>query len=62
MTLKNTCLDCGKPTRTHFCLDCLTSEQAIEETRREAEDIATMAGVTVAEVVDELFPHLKGKM
>lgn len=54
MALPNICLECGAPSRTHFCLDCIEAEQREEENLREAEDIAYLAGVEVEEVLKEL--------
>jgi hypothetical protein len=50
MTLKNTCLECGAPSRTYFCLDCIEREQAAEESLREREDLAFLTGLSVDEV------------
>ena len=54
----NKCINCGKETYGFFCAKCVEAEQAKEERMSEALGIAEMAGVSVAEVITELFPEL----
>ena len=58
----NKCINCGKETYGFFCAKCVEAEQSKEEKYREAEDIANMAGVELSEVIDTLFPELKGEV